>query len=298
LKQITSQEVLVHLLKCNKYELHHITSFLKQYYVKKIILKSEGSTRELSIPKRKLKVIQRNILKHILVNHPVSSVTHGWVKSKSRFSCLQGHIYHTNLITLDINNYFDSIHYSSIYKIFNINLQFSRQIATILTKLTTYEHRLPQGAPTSPCLANIYLYSFDNYLSNYCKKMKVTYTRFGDDMIFSSNSDIIYIINKINFLLKQRGLKIATQKTTISTNLTNRVPILGLIVSDSVYVPKKERKLVEAILINSQKTGLERQNIHQIKNFTEHIKGRVNNIIQISSNRKKKYLALLNNITK
>lgn len=290
MSQISTLNSLSKILGFQNSKIDFCIKNINTLYKEKQINKSDGSYRNLNVPRHLLKSVQTQILKVLLVQHPISDATHGWVKNHSRFTCLHQHLSNKYLLTCDIEDYFDNIKYTSIYNIYNKKINCSPNVARLLTILTTHKYCLPQGAPTSPYLANIYLYSFDEYLKKFTHKRRIVYTRFGDDLIFSANYDIEGMLFVVKNLLLKYRLRIVPKKTTFSTDLNYRTTILGLIVTDKLSVPKKERKLIEAILFNIQKTGFEEQNREQIINFKQSIQGKINQVLTANNKHATKLL--------
>ncbi len=86
---------------------------------------------------------------------------------------------------MDIKHYYPSVTNDHVYRIWRDELGCSKVVANLLTRLTTYERHLPQGAPTSSALANIYLASVYQPIQDQCDKLGVKPGAFVDDLIFS-----------------------------------------------------------------------------------------------------------------
>ena len=92
------------------------------------------------------------------------------------------------LVSMDIKSFFPSITNMHVYTVWRNLLNCSPRIAGILTKLTTFERHLPQGAPTSTTLANLVLYSVDAPIRTECNRRNVRYSTWVDDLAFSGDS--------------------------------------------------------------------------------------------------------------
>lgn len=149
------------------------------------------------------------------------------------------------------------------------------KVAAILTKLSTYKFCLPQGSPCSPVLANLILFDFDSQTENFVKKRGGVYTRTGDDIIISSNNNLINLDQLIISGLKRNGLKINQKKTKRGNPNKSGIKVLGVIFGSGIFVSRKYRREVKAILHNAEKTGLEGQNLTGRYNFRQHLTGRI-----------------------
>ena len=89
------------------------------------------------------------------------------------------------LLEMDIKNFFGTIKEGQVFKLF-CNIGYNTKVSTILTSLCTFDGELPQGAVTSPYLANLILYHLDIRLNGLCSRKDIVYTRYADDLSFSS----------------------------------------------------------------------------------------------------------------
>lgn len=262
---------------CLGIDLNYLINIANQtscLYKDKQIPKKNGGYRNIFAPDYKLKILQRLILKRLLNKIPISKSAFGWVLSKSRGDCVLGHVNKKIVYAADISDFFPSIHYKKIYWIYNKKLGFSPDVSRILTKLTTYRGYLPQGAPTSPMITNIILKPFDDELFSYWKKRKAYYSRFGDDIIVSSNKEIVNFKIITTIRIKNIGLKANVEKFK-KMKSTSRQEALGLIINKKVNILRQEVQELKNILHKAELNDLESQNLHDYPNFIAHIAGRI-----------------------
>jgi retron-type reverse transcriptase len=217
------------------------------YYHKKTIT-TKGRERDLLIPDVDLRNIQRRILDNIL-NFDFPSYVHGGVSDRSIITNAKTHLSQKWVMCLDIKDFFPSIHFKRIYNNF-ISLGCSPQIATLLTHFTTYKHQLPQGAPTSPAIANMVLYGLDKRLFNLCKIKRLKYSRYFDDITISGSSNPKSLIKKCESIINQEGFKInkTPEKLRIMPFTTEQL-VTGLLVNGPELQPSlKEIKKIQDIL--------------------------------------------------
>ena len=138
---------------------------------------------------------------------------HGFVKGKSILTNAQRHTQRKIVINADIKNFFDTITKTDVQEIFK-KLGFKENIAQTLAELTTVEGVLATGLPTSPTLSNFRGIEMDGAFEQYAQENGFTYTRYADDLTFSSNNDvpskkqIVTILNQHGFELNERKFQI------------------------------------------------------------------------------------------
>ncbi len=209
-------------------------------------LEKKRGWRRIDAPRTYLKVVQHWILDNILANCSFHESVHGFVPGRSPLTNARSHVGCKEVLNVDIQNFFGSINRLMVEKMY-ADLGYSPKVASDLMELTTFDGRLPQGAPTSPYLANLYLTDFDEELVALLADT-AAYTRYADDLTISStgklNREPIEIIIE---LLKARGLKLNRDKTKWMSS-GDRFEITGYSLSAFVQKPKYWRKNARALL--------------------------------------------------
>jgi len=174
--------------------------------------KRDGRTRAISSPEPVLMDVQRWILRNMLTAIEVHPASYAYQKSRSIVQCAEMHLGARWLIKLDIHHFFDSIQEKAAYRIFN-RLGYPPLLSLELTRLcsrvpfpdhvrreyakfpgkapyaVSQEGHLPQGAPTSGAIANAAMFAVDEKLSALAHRRQLVYTRYSDDLAFSSGTD-------------------------------------------------------------------------------------------------------------
>jgi len=211
---------------------------------------SPPNKRLIYSPNKNLKTIQRFIIDEFLTESFFDCV-HGYVKGRSIITNAQMHVDNRYVLVMDIENFFSSIKKSHVAEIFS--KLHCHKISTELAELCTYKGFLPQGAPSSPVLSNYFFRSYDEEILKVCNRFGVVYTRYADDLTFSSNSidDLTEIKKEVGLIVnKNEILKENTKKTRI---MRGKMPILvtGINIQNSVLqVQKKQKKLLRAMTFN------------------------------------------------
>jgi RNA-directed DNA polymerase len=224
-----------------------------------------------------------------LDTHPYAKA---YVPKKNIKENVRFHTKHKLVVTFDIHDFFGSITSDSVYGIF-LNMGYETWVADLLAKLCCLNNKLPQGAPTSPALSNIYLYDFDEKMMKFCLERHIFYTRYADDMTFSGDFDVKELKNMVVFLLKEKHLLLNDAKTRVM-NQNQRQIVTGCVVNQRIHLPSEQLKKIRQEIYYIKKFGLEGhlQNIGcEKKNYLKHLYGRINYalLIQPGNEEMRKY---------
>lgn len=235
--------------------LYALSNHAQNHYSQVFIPKKNGKKRKLLIPDYLLKQVQTNILKHILVQFPVSPYATAYKSGCSTVFNAFPHLNQKLLLKLDIHDFFGSITYIDVYqKVFKSEL-FPPSVRTLLTHLCCYHDALPQGAPSSPYISNLILKPFDNYIGNWCKKQQITYTRYCDDMTFSGDFNPVLVKKKVQSFLMRLGFSLNPEKTHVCSQ-KNRQEVTGLVVNQKLQTSKEYRRRIRQECYYIKKFGL------------------------------------------
>jgi len=181
----TSQD-LATFLETDDKKLNFLLYKVKERYDRFEIPKKSGGTRIILSPIPPLKKIQEKLKCALDKIYNPSRVVHGYVCGKSVVSNARKHSGRKYLLNIDLKDFFPSINFGRIYGLFKAYpFNFPEKIAMLIAQICTYEDQLPQGAPTSPVLSNMICKRLDKDLEKLSKIVKVTYTRYVDDISFS-----------------------------------------------------------------------------------------------------------------
>ena len=155
---------------------------------------------------------------------------------------------------------------------------YTKEVSTLFTKICTYDGSLPQGAPTSPYLANLICKKLDKRLSKLASLIDATYTRYADDITFSGSHKILSYIPVIQKIILNEGFTV-NEKKTRAINKSNRQIVTGLVVNnDSVKVQSKYKKVLRQHIYYCKKFGVDyhlshRDGNEKSANFKEYLFG-------------------------
>lgn len=283
---------------------------LKEEYLKTLIVlsdelykevrvpKSLGGYREIDIPVEGLKYVQRWILDNILYNIKISKVAKGFVPKLSIKENAEKHIRKECLITVDIKDFFPSIKFETVYRIFSY-FGYTNDMAYVFAKLCTRDELLPQGAPTSPYISNIVCLKLDKRLLKLTESLSADYTRYADDITISGDKNIEKYTDLIVKIINEEGFEININKTRVKYR-HDRQMVTGLVVNDKVSVPKKLKKYLSQQIYFCQKYGISGHLKHincDKSNYKEHLYGLAYFIKMVENEEGIKFLGGLNAIT-
>ncbi|WP_338765408.1 reverse transcriptase family protein [Bernardetia sp. ABR2-2B] len=251
--------------------------------------KKSGGKRLISAPKPKLKAAQNWIKANILDKIEANQNVHGFVKERSILTNAKPHQNKNLVISLDLKDFFPSISYKRVKGLFQ-KLGYSEQLSTIFALLTTHNetdklsvdgeiyyaqkvdketgktHRfLPQGSPASPAITTLIAYKMDKRLNGLAKKMGFTYTRYADDLTFSSDLDLKNDREKVNKIIG--SLLYFTKKVVESEGFE--------VHPDKTHIMRKgSQQKVTGIIVNGndkQKLGVDRKTVRKFRAFLHQV---------------------------
>jgi hypothetical protein len=279
------------------------------HYHARWVAKANGGLRLIEAPKAELRAIQRRILRGILDRVPVHPAAHGCVRGCSVASNAALHVGSPLLLKLDLRDFFSRIPAARIHAMFH-TLGYPRKTARYLTGLTTHhtpawvlrslpqveypapEERqrqrawarqfmaphLPQGAPTSPALANLCAYRLDVRLSGAARECRARYSRYVDDLAFSCDDHnparSRRILSMIQDIILEEGFSPNWRKTRIMPASTSQ-RLTGLVVNQYPNLPRQDYDILKAILTNCRRHGPASQNRLHLPDFRAHLLGRI-----------------------
>lgn len=254
---INTPKHLSYTLKVKLTEIYSIINNIDNFYTEKVILKKDKDglpiidksgqpkSRIINPSHKRLKVIQKRIQKNILLKLNLPDYAYGAVKRRDNVDNANVHKGKKYKFTTDLRNFFPSISHNRVFEMFR-NYNFSPEVSRLLTQLTTYKGKLPQGSPTSSTIANLVFVKTGDNLDEFAKKYQLTYTSFVDDLTFSSPYDFKDKSNEILEMIVKDGFKISHNKTNYS-----RTPLVT-----GVYPMNNYLKLPDAFLDKLKNTEL------------------------------------------
>jgi RNA-directed DNA polymerase len=274
----------------------------RTHYVEREIPKRSGGVRRIHAPKRVTRWVQRWILENILQRIPPSDAAHGFVKGRSIVSNASCHAGKAVVLSADIEGFFPSVSLATVRGIFQwmgYPEDVARTLGVLCTCLVGSRRILPQGAPTSPALANLTCWTLDRRLEGLARKFGAAYTRYADDLTFSGDKEFKNGLKRflplLGRIVKDEGFRLNKAKTRFSRK-GNRQVVTGLVVNQRPNVPRARVRRLRAILHNCRVHGLESQNRAGDPLFLERLRGEVAFVSQVNPTQGAKLRAELEQI--
>lgn len=248
----------------NRHENHGETAINHYHYV--LTPKKTGGRRVIEAPKQQLKAVQRQILCGILDKVPIYADAFGFAKGRS---CLDGanrHVGEEVVVCFDLKDFFPSIRHARVLGFFRC-LGYPLAVARYLTALCTsvtpervlrqmtaadrppyrFAH-LPQGAPTSPSLANHTAFTLDSRLSALARSIHANYSRYANDLAFSGDRPVAArLLYAVQTIVQDEGFCLNPAKTRIQSD-TTRQQVTGLVVNRHLNVSRETFDELKAII--------------------------------------------------
>lgn len=253
---ITSLEELRTRIGVNKKYFYKVLFSHDKFYREiEIPKRKNGQFRKLSVPSMALKNMQRWILDNILYNVDVNEKAMGFVPSRSIITNAYNHFAKKYILKLDIKDFFPSISFGMVLGEFQ-KLNFTTEVASALANICIYHNELPQGAPTSPYLANLVCRKMDSRIQGLCAKHGLNYTRYADDITISGNRRVFWIEKEVEKIISSYHFLLNKEKT-VRLKPGDRKRVTGIIVNEKISVPKYLKRGLRQSIYYIDKYGLD-----------------------------------------
>jgi RNA-directed DNA polymerase len=294
---------------------HKKSSSKLRHYHYRVLAKQSGNIRLIEAPKPRLKEIQRRILKEILEKIPAHPAVHGFIKARSIKTFAAPHANKRVVLRMDLRDFFPSFMRARIQAMFR-TMGYPESVADLLgglcstatprdiwtraafgedpfhlwesrweTQAVYFQPHLPQGAPTSPALANLCAYKLDCRLAGLAEAAGATYTRYADDLAFSGNEDFEKRVARFSAhvaaIADEEGFKVHHRKTRIMRQGVCQ-HLAGIVLNQHLNVRRTDFDRLKAVLTNCVRLGPAAQNRDAVPDLRLHLAGRVSFVAMIN----------------
>jgi RNA-directed DNA polymerase len=271
------------------------------------VKKRLGGWRLIESPKAMLKLVQTKILRELLDRVPIHGSAHGFTAGRSIVTNAHPHVGQAILVKFDLANFYTTVSFARVVAIFR-SLGYSREVAIWLGLLTTsavpgnlgfqgqgpyaivtyLRRHLPQGAPTSPALANLSALGLDVRLSGLARTFAATYTRYADDLTISGPAELgrglRTLIPLVQQIIQQERFFVNVAKRKVLRS-HQRLTVTGVVVNEKLNVSRVDFDRLKAILTNCRRHGPSTQNREQVDDFYHHLQGRIAHVSMLNTAR-------------
>jgi retron-type reverse transcriptase len=245
LPPIFSVSHLCRRLGLKQIEMERIVATPRQYYSTFQVPKHDGSTREIMSPNDRMRRVQQWIHHRILKHRPAHPSAHGFTSGRSIATNAALHVGKEVIVRIDVRNFFPSVRYKTVRRVFQ-KAGYSYSVACALAGLCTVDGGLPQGAITSPALANLACARLDARMSAIADKLGCTYSRYADDLVFSSlDRRLPAVIPFLYEVVRDEGFDPNLSKTR-ATFRSRRQVVTGVVVNDRPSLPREHVRRLRA----------------------------------------------------
>lgn len=247
-------------------------------YTERKLRKKGGGERIIHAPSAPLKKIQSRLNKYLQDVYWEKKSVHGFLQKRSIISNATCHRRKRLVLNIDLKDFFPSIHFGRVFGLFKASpYSLPHEAAKVLAQIACTENHLPQGSPCSPIISNMICGKLDHDLEAFAKKYKLFYSRYADDISFSSNlkqfppqicssSGVISVIvgDELKEIITSNGFEINDQKVRLFDK-NSRQEVTGLVVNELVNVPRTFIRNIRTMLHKWDVLGIE----HVKKEYNE-----------------------------
>lgn len=221
---------------------------IQPHYQRYKIPKRSGGFREIMAPVPPLKEIQRKILRRVLSRLKSHPHARAYEKNHSIVTHALPHVRKRVVLQLDLEDFFTSTREDRIAQYFR-KIGWNKEASAALTRICTYRGGLPQGAPTSPRLSNLVNYRMDERLTQLGKHFHAAYTRYADDIAFSSNdlASPHAFLRVTKLILEDEGYRMHEDKKLRIRRSHQRQLVTGLVVNEKIALPRDKRRWLRSV---------------------------------------------------
>lgn len=267
----------------------YYSPFTREKKVKPFQHVVSGKKRPIDNPCDELKAIQRKIVAVLLGGPNVPDFLHGSVKGRTIITNMAAHQGAEVLVKMDIKSYFVNVTEDLVYRVWHRELKCSKAVAKLLTQLTTFNGHLPQGAPTSSALANIYLSSVFGSILSQSRELGVTPGAYVDDIQFSGPNARL-MMEPTRRRLARDGFSFPNKKREV---MGRHKPKIVAGIRAGKYGPRAPKKKLSDLRAGFKNLELGRVPDSEKPEYIKRLAARVSHINQICPKDAAKYQALL-----
>lgn len=268
--ELADEQTLLAYLKMSQAELKKIWWYRSRMYSEFHIAKGRGKIRAITAPDRRLKIIQRKLAPLLEQLYRVRNPVHGFVADRSVKTNAQAHGRRRFVVNLDLKNFFPTITEKRVVGLLRA-LGIDDRVSEVVARLCCNNNELPQGAPTSPLISNMICYRLDTDLLAVAKSSRAIYTRYADDITFSSYQPpaplfggVVPTVGRFspNLLsidlrntIAANGFLIHPEKAHYADRNSRRI-VTGVKINAGLNVDRRYIRRIRAILHSIEKSGL------------------------------------------
>ena len=270
--KLQSREDVADILEIDLKTLNYIIYRINdsQKYREFTIQKRDGTPRIIKAPIRSLKILQSKLNKimQLIYQEKGKNSAHGFINGRSIVTNANPHVGKKQVLNLDLKDFFPSINFGRVRGMFNKTFNIGIEAATTLAQISCHGNELPQGSPCSPIISNLICRRLDTKLFYLSLEYGYKYTRYADDITFSSNKieiskEIFFKDNEgvlhagsiLKRIIKENGFEINQEKVSFANRFEHQ-EVTGLVVNEKVNVRYSYVKNLRSMLFKVLSQGI------------------------------------------
>jgi len=244
-------------------------------YTSFTIPKKNGTSRTIEAPSKNIKILQQKLNQVLMTVYQPKRCVHGFVVHGSVKTNALQHVGRKYLLNIDLKDFFPSINFGRVRGLFmGKPHNLPQKVATFLAHLCCYKGTLPQGVPTSPIISNMICAQLDSQLQHLAAVNRCSYTRYADDMSFSTSRrrfppaiavmndlDQVEAGSELKQIIRSNGFSLHPEKIWLRRQ-DRRQEVTGVIVNEFPNLPRKFTNSIRAMLHAWEKYDLEAAQEH------------------------------------
>lgn len=258
--------------------LYHLSMSADSKYKKYTISKLDGGERTIYHPSRELKFIQRWLSKKVFYKFPIHRKAFAYTKDNNIATHAGLHTNSNYVLRIDFKDFFPSLKSECVESIlrqfqYKDGTRFVENEIKFITRIVTRKGSLPIGAPSSPIISNALMYNFDCHWDSYCRSNEIIYSRYADDLYFSTNRpDVLSRVHKEFelFLRDYRELQLrVNEEKVVHTSKKHRRIVTGLyLTSDgNVSLGRDKKRKIKSYIFSYINGELNQDEINYLRGF-------------------------------
>lgn len=261
--------------------------------------KKSGGTRPIDAPQGKLKEVQKRINQYLLQRVQVDKGVKGGVQGKTLLDNVRPHVAKPVVMNFDLEDFFLNIPSGRVYDWF-CSVGCSPDVASLLTRLTTFKGRIPQGAPTSSMLATLLAgyadkSSLGGRLQNLVTQHNGTCSIWVDDIAISGPPYLRRFVPTIAKITQQARFSLNQKKST-AASVNEKQMVTGIVVNIKPSIARETRKKLRAMLYQCKTRGPEALIKELGPKLKSQLRGKISYVQHVNPVHGRQLLELFNSI--
>jgi RNA-directed DNA polymerase len=280
---MTLEEKIASDLNLTRKYVHLVVRTASHRYKTYEIAKKTGGFRTIHHPARELKLFQRWLMANLLSRLPVHKSAYAYKRGGSIYRNARRHAKSNFLLKVDFRDFFPSILGDDIARLLKTHAALLRNWIVLpsdietVRRLVCRDDQLSIGAPSSPSLSNLVMFEFDEKWTNYCSQRGVMYSRYADDLYFSTSQpnvlESIFAALKVDLAGRKPAFTINAQKTVFTSRKRKRL-VTGLVLTSdrAISLGRQKKRFIKSLVFKYTRHELQPDQITSLKGLLSFVR--------------------------